>query len=392
MSDYIQDMRDATELFNKWTTAPDHPLFEKDFKAIDTALQKAYDLRSGLFENMLKILERPGDNLESDWQRSCDEGLTLLRGLDAAISSSVSGGLKSIGLGSFFEGESKIWQKNRDAAVAIMAEAITQIAKSDDDLIKKLEQDLKTAREGGQVADEKIRVSLGQTKMQIRELTILAIEKGATKLISEIPKIGEKIAEPASKVIEVIIGSSEKTRTEGKNKAGYKDLLLNNRKMIEDLREKLNDEAIVHVLKDGVSMAYSLKDGATGDYKAADWARFGEECAKRLNARSDPAIGRAQYLYKNVYPAYIEGLTGAFASLASTPANLTALRDELDEETLKVFEALRVDGEVIMALHDPIARQTARQVLQKIRDDVEAAIKKLKDTIKDADERVRTGG
>jgi arsenate reductase-like glutaredoxin family protein len=64
----------------------------------------------------------------------------------------------------------------------------------------------------------------------------------------------------------------------------------------------------------------------------------------------------------------------------------------LDEETLKVFEALRVDGEVIMALHDPIARQTARQVLQKIRDDVEAAIKKLKDTIKDADERVRTGG
>jgi DNA-binding ferritin-like protein len=392
MSDYIQDMRDATELFNKWTTAPDHPLFEKDFKAIDTALQKAYDLRSGLFENMLKILERSGDDLESDWQRSCDEGLTLLRGLDAAISSSVSGGLKSIGLGSFFEGESKIWQKNRDAAVAIMAEAITQIAKSDDDLIKKLEQDLKTAREGGQVADEKIRVSLGQTKMQIRELTILAIEKGATKLISEIPKIGEKIAEPASKVIEVIIGSSEKTRTEGKNKAGYKDLLLNNRKMIEDLREKLNDEAIVHVLKDGVSMAYSLKDGATGDYKAADWARFGEECAKRLNARSDPAIGRAQYLYKNVYPAYIEGLTGAFASLASTPANLTALRDELDEETLKVFEALRVDGEVIMALHDPIARQTARQVLQKIRDDVEAAIKKLKDTIKDADERVRTGG
>ena len=392
MSDYIQDMRDATELFNKWMNAPDHALLEKDFKAIDTALQKAYDLRSGLFENMLKILERSGDDLESDWQRSCDEGLTLLRGLDAAISSSVSGGLKSIGLGSFFDGELKIWQKNRDAAVAIMAEAITQIGQSDDDLIKKLEEDLKKAREGGGIADEAIRVSLGQTKAQMRELTLLAVEKGATKLISEIPKIGEKIAEPASKVIEVIIGSSEKTRTEGKNKAGYKDVLLNNRKMIEDVREKLNDEAIVHVLKDGVSMAYSLKDGASGDYKAADWARFGEECAKRLNARSEPAIVRAQYLYKNVYPAYIEGLTGAFASLASTPANLTALRDELDEETLKVFEALRVDGEVIMALHNNPAKETARQVLEKIRNDVAEAVKKLKDTIKDADERLRTGG
>ena len=393
MSDYIQDMKDATELFNKWTNAaPEHALLEKDYKLIDTALQKAYDLRNGLFENMLKILERSSDELESDWKRSCEEGLTLLRGLDAAIASSASGGLRGIGLGSFFEGELGIWEKNKAAGVAIMAEAITQIGKNDDDLIKKLEEDLKKAREDGRVSDEAIRVSLGQTKAQIRELTIQAVEKGATKLISEIPAIGEKISGFAGKAIEAIVGSSEKTRSEGKNKAGYKDVLLKNRKMIEDVKAKVDDVAIGQVLKDGVSMAYALKDGATGDYKAADWRRFGEECAKRLNARCEPAIGKAQYLYKTVYPAYIEGLTGAFASLASTPANLTALRDELDDETLKVFEALRKDDEVTLALHDNPTKDTARKVLQKIRDDVAEAIKKLKDSIKDAEELLRTGG
>ena len=393
MSDFIQDMKDATEFFNQWTNAaPEHALLEKDYKLIDTALQKAYDLRNGLFENMLKILERSSDELESDWKRSCEEGLTLLRGLDAAIASSASGGLRGIGLGNFYEGELKIWEKNKEAAVAIMAEAITQIGKNDDDLIKKLEEDLKKAREDGRVADEKIRIELGKATAHVRELALQALEKGATKLVSEIPLIGEKIAGFADKAIEAIVGSSEKARSEGKNKAGYKDVLLKNRKMIEDVKTKIDDEAIGHVLKDGVSMAYSLKDGATGDYKAADWARFGEECAKRLSARSEPAIGKAQYLYKTVYPAYIEGLAGAFASLASTPANLTALRDELDDETLKVFEALRQDDEVILALHDGPAKDTARKVLQKIRDDVAEAIKKLKDSIKDAEELLRTGG
>ncbi len=389
MSDFIQDMKDATEIFKKW--ADTNAILDDDFRTIDTLLQKHYDQRDELFEVMLKILEQSGDSLADDWQRVCDKGLDILDRLNSAIPSRAADGLRGIGLGSFYEGEKKIWQENRKAKIATLAEVISEIGKNDDDLIKALEEDLKKAREDGRAADELVRATFGETREAMRQLVTQAAEKGATKVVSEIPLIGEKVAPVANKAVETLLGGSEKTRDLAKKKRAYKDILINNRKKIDELQDKLNDKCIETALKEGVETAYSLRDGATGDFKAADWTQFGSECAKRLNVRSDPAIDRARYLYQTVRPAYIEGLTGAFATLASDQESLAKFRSQLDEDTQEVYEALRRDEDVVRALRDGSTKTSAYATLMKIKNDVTEAVKNLNDKIKENEELMNPG-
>ncbi len=390
MSDFVQDMKDASEAFKEW--ADDNAILDDDFRTIDAALQKHYDQRSTLFEIMLKILEQSDDSLADNWQRVCEQGLDLLDRLNSAIPSRAADGLKGIGLGSFAEGEKKIWQENRKATIATIAEVISEIGKNDADLTKQLEEDLKKAREEGRVADELVRATFGETRETMRQLAIQAAEKGATKIVSEIPLIGEKLASIASKVVEKLLGGSSKTNELTRKKRAYKDILISNRKKIDDLKEKLNDESIKNVRQKGFEFADSLRGiGSNGDYKAADWEAFGKECKEKLQDRSEPAIEKAQYLYQTVRPAYIEGLTGAFATLASDPATLAALKNELDEDTQKVYEALSQDREVTKALRDGPAKTAAWATLQKIQDDVTEAVKKLRDSIKDSEEELIAG-
>ncbi len=390
MSDFIQDTKDASEIFKKW--ADSNAILDDDFRTIDTAIQKHYDQRSELFEIMLKILEQSDDSLADNWQRVCDKGLDLLERLNSAIPSRAADGLKGIGLGSFADGEKKVWQENRKATIATIAEIISEIGRNDADLIKQLEEDLKRAREDGRAADELAKSTFGETNETMRQLAIQAAEKGATKVVSEIPLIGEKLTPIANKAVEIVLGGSAKTRELARKKRAYKDILIGNRKKIDDLKEKLNDDCIKNVRQKGFEFADSLRGvGSTGDYKAADWESFAKECKERLKNRSEPAIERAQYLYQTVRPAYIEGLTGAFATLASDPAALATFKNELDEDTQKVYEALEKDREVIMALRDGSTKTTAWATLKKIMDDVTEAVKKLKESIKDAEEMLIAG-
>ena len=85
MSDFIQDMKDATEQYNKW--ANNSAILDADFRDIDTLIQKHYDNRETLFEIMLKILEQTDDSLADNWERVCDQAIELLDRLNDAIPS-----------------------------------------------------------------------------------------------------------------------------------------------------------------------------------------------------------------------------------------------------------------------------------------------------------------
>ena len=238
------------------------------------------------------------------------------------------------------------------------------------------------------MADELVRVTFGDSRESMRLLAVEAAEKGATTVVSEIPLIGNKLAPAGSKVVEVLLGGSAKTHDMAAKKRAYKDLLIGNRKKIDDLKDKINDDVIKNSRQKAFEFADSLKGiGSNGDYKAADWETFAKQCREKLNSRSEPAIARAQYLYQTVRPAYIEGLTGAFATLAADPASLATFKGQLDDDTEKIYEALEKDEEVIRALRDGPTKTTAWATLKKIRDDVTAAIQKLKDSIKDAEKR-----
>jgi hypothetical protein len=214
MSDFIQDMKDASERFNKWCDAGQ--IFDEDFHKIDTLLQKHYDQRSELFEVLLKILEQDSDSLSDNWERVCDQGLRILDDLDRAIPSTAGDGLKGIGLGSFLDGEKKIWQENGKGKIATMAEIIVAVSKDDVAIAKAAEQDLLNARNEGNSIQEYMRASMDETKNALTELAGKAVEKATTRVAAEIPVIGQNLAPYVSKGIQTLFSMKGKSEDFGK--------------------------------------------------------------------------------------------------------------------------------------------------------------------------------
>lgn len=385
MSDFIQDMKDVTDQFNKWCNA--NAIFDEDFRIIDNLLQKHYDQRGTLFEILLKILEQSDEELSDNWQRVCDQALDQLDHLNGAIPSRAGDGLKGVGLGSFYEGEKRIWQENRKATIATIAEVISDIGRNDDELIKQLEEDLKKAREGSDLINEIYRVTFSETREKARDYATRALSEAAAKGASLIPLIGGKLAGPAGALVTAISSTAAKVFDMKKQKKAYKDVIMNNRQKIEDLKPKINDEVIKNACQKGIEFANSLKGiGSNGEYAAKDWATFASGCSDRLKNRSDAPITKAKYLYENVYPAYIYSLKLTFATLASDPETLRSFRGSLDAEIQNVYEALLKDMEVVTTLRDNPDKIAAFKVLEQIKADVTAAVKVLSDAFRTAEE------
>jgi hypothetical protein len=389
MSDYIQDMSDATELFKKW--ADTHAIMDDDYQVIDDLLRKHYDNRNDLFEIMVKILEQTNDELRDNWEQVCERALDQLDHLNGAIPSRAAEGLSGIGLRNFFEGEKKIWQENKKGTIATIAEVISEIGENDEALAKQLEEDLNKAREDGKVIGEASREYIGNVKDQAKELIIQAMEKAANKVVSEIPLVGEKLAPLGSKLVDAAANGDSGMRELRKRLQTLKEVVINNRKKIDDLKDKISDDNIRNTCRVGLDFADSLRGiGSNGDYRASDWERFANQCKERLKNRSDPAIEKAQHLFREVRPALVEGLTGAFATVLGNPDMLKQLNVEFDSMTKQVFEALNKDREVLQALKDSSVKQKGWETLLEIQNKVLESLKQLGATLKSAEEDANT--
>lgn len=387
MSDFYYDVRDVTERFKKW--AQNNAILDGDFAVIDGLIQRHYDERGRLFDEMLDTLKRDSD-LTSRWQSVCDKGLALNDRLNSAIASKVPDGFRGLGMSDFYEGEKKIWQENRRGTIATIAEIVSDIAKNDEALTKQLEEELKKAREEGRVADELARTTFGEARETIRALTIEAATKGASAAISLIPWVGKALAPKATQLVEILTGGSAKTRELAKRKRAFKDVLISNYDKIEKVREAMNDDNIRNSCQKGSEFAASLKGiGSNGDYKATDWETFSKACSDSLRNRAEPAIQKAKYLFQTVRPAYIEGITGAFATLCSDQSSLDSFKGQLNDDTQKLLDEFSKDTGVINLLHESDPKKSAQVALKKIQDDVTQAIKTLKDAIREAEEAMK---
>jgi hypothetical protein len=395
MSDYNQDVRDAKEAFKNWENTDGDYMVGSAAENVRGLLEKYDDERGTCLEQMARLLELKEDNLSEKWQKLSEWGLDLLDHLDRSVIDAVKGsdpdcnGLRSIGLKDFAEGEKKIWLECHKATCATMADVIFEVEQSDTELIKKLEEDLKKAYEGGKLADE-LTARAGYTFIDgLNDAAKVGITVVGMGIKAAMNVIGVLLKPAVKSALDKGRTAMTNTLSAAKDKRLYKGLILDNKKMIDDLKDKINDGAIETAFTQGVSFAQSLRDvGSTGNYKAADWEKFGAECATKLKERSEPALERAEHLFKTVQPALIEGLSGAFATIASSIDDLEKFKGQLDAAKISVYEALAKDDQVLDSLDPSHNKDEAKAALQDIRKDVAETIQGFYDALKEAQDSV----
>jgi hypothetical protein len=202
-------------------------------------LQKYGDERDRLFDQMQALLSKSdADSIVDDWKNNCKKGNDLLESLNSDMPNSPSGeGLNGVGARDFYEGEKKVWAENAKGQLALVANVIARVNAANTGLIQQCNDDLKTIRDSDAEAQSTLN---GNIVQKTDENFKAAQQKGALR-----KQILDKIE------------------------------LLNN------AREQLDEKWIDDMYRSGEEGAKSLPgSGETGDYRALDWARFGQSCTE----------------------------------------------------------------------------------------------------------------
>jgi hypothetical protein len=369
MSDFQQDASEACNAFTEWCDRnPDNTISNDDFAKINSLIQKYGDDRDTYFQGMLKDLENLDEGSPDTWQQICERGTSRLGDLDSAIPRNVGDGLSGIGLRDFSENEKKLWAKNSESTIAIMAWKIRTAELGNDALGQKMAKDLEDAKSAGMDAAQGIK-------------QIIAEHNGAANFV--IHKVGETVADYLSTKIpkpllelSAQIGGTENKLEDGfKKKVSasvqaaqlqkYKTILLDNWKSMKDAQKILSLDAIKDAIDKAASCSSDLQGIRSGSYNAADWSKFAKQCEQRLVEISARAIGKAQYLSGEVVPNYKEATRRAFFSQSLKDA-ISGGKNDLDQAMGNVFAQLKADLEVQATLRDNEAKARASEQLREM--------------------------
>src|SRR5882672_1460409 len=232
------DMHKVTERYKKWA---DTAIITNDaFSAVDGLVQKHYDERGRLFDELQNALKRDTD-IQSPWDNLCDKGLGLTEVLNNEIARRIPDGFKGLGMTDFYEGERAAWQNCKSGRIGLIAETFHDIAESNVEIYKKLEVDLKNAREDSKLIDDLARATFGDMRENARGVVAEGSGAAVSYLIQFIPFIGEKLAPKAKAFVQVLIKGSASVRELTKRKSAAKGVLLRNVEIVAKAQNQIGD-------------------------------------------------------------------------------------------------------------------------------------------------------
>lgn len=380
------DMRAVTDRYKKW--AETAIITNDDFGNVDTLIQRHYDDRGRLFDELQNALKRDTD-IQSPWDSLCDKGLEFNERLNNEIGRKIPDGFRGMDLGDFYEGEKAAWQSCKSGRIGLIAEAIFEIGKNNVEIYKQLEEDLKRAREDSKVIDEVSRATFGEVREQVRGVVAEVAGVLAAAPAAALPMIGKGLSSKVRAAVTSMIKGSSSVREMGKKKRAARDILVRNSDMVDKAKEKIGDGAVKGIFARAKEEAESWKDAQRGDYKAQDWSSFARACVEILEDKAEPVTEKAKMLFDNMQPMYIESLKTSFTTLLSDPSTLENLKSQLNDETQKMFEDLAKENVAISLLRDSEPKRTASDQMKEIVTDVTEALKDLKDAIREIDEELK---
>ena len=385
---FDSDMRKVTERYKRW--ADSNVITTDDFAHVDGLIQRHYDERARIFDDLVNTLKRDTD-IQSPWDSLCDKGIDLTERLNSNIASKIPDGFRTLGMSDFYEGEKAAWQACKSGRIGLMAEVIYEIGKNDEEILKKLEEDLKKAREDAKICDDLARGTFGDVKESVRGTAAEIVAVLAAAPVAAVDMIGKVLASQAKRTVKSMLIGSAALREAGKKKKVARKILIDNAAMIDNARAQIGDENIRNIRARCEENANSWKSaGSRGDYNAADWESFARACSEVLKAKESPVLEKANNLYQVMRPNYMEALNTSFLTLMSDPSTLDTFKGQLNDETRKMFEDLAKENAVLATLRASDPTKTATQQMKEIVAELENALKELKDAIRETDELMKS--
>lgn len=385
---YDYDMRDVTENYKKW--GEKSVITSDDFAYVDGLIQRHYDERGRIFDDLLNALKRDAD-IQSPWSNCCDKGLDLLERLNSGISGKISNGFQGIELSDFYEGEKAAWQRCKTSRVDMTAETIVEIGNNDLEIFKKLEEDLKSAREDEKTIDEVVKATFGQMRDSVRGVAAEAIGIGSSLTAGALDRFAKALAPKATQTAKDFVKGSDVVRELSRKKRAAKDILVRNFDMVNAARDKISDSAVQNLLSQAEGAANEWKGASRGKYQARDLESFAGACREILRDKAARTTERAKSLFYSMQPLYVEAIKSEFKTLYSDPSTIENFQGQLSDETKKMFDELSKEDIAITMLRDSEPKRSAYATMKQIVADVTESVQKLKDAIRETEEQMRAG-
>ena len=380
------DMREVTERLKTWGETA--IISNDDYAFVDGQIQKHYDNRARLFDDLQNALKRDTD-IQSPWDNICDKGLALNDSLNSAIASKIPDGFRGLGMDDFYEGEKAAWQDCKGGRIGLIAETFHDIGKDDVDIYKQLEEDLKKAREESKLIDEVSRATFGEVRDQARNVVAEVAGILAAIPAAALPMIGKGLSSKSRQLVVSMIKGSSTVRELTKKKRAAKEILVRNVELVVKAKEQIGDGAIRDMVKRAEELATSWKEASDDDYDARDWDSFGRACIEIIRDKAAPVTEKAKMLFDNMQPMYVEALKTSFITLFSDPSTLENFKGQLNDDMQKMLEDLARENLVIASLRDSEPKRSADAQMKEIVAEVNEALADLKTAIREIDEEMK---
>jgi len=372
-------------------TAGEIGMTRDDLGKAKDLLQKYGDERDALFNAMLSSLSNPSaGGILDDWKNSCEKGKGLLESLSSAVPNSPAGeGLSGIGVGEFGEGEKKVWAENGKGQLALVSDVLVKVKIANATLIQQCNDDLKTIRDSSAEGQSTLHENLDAVKAALVDLANIVTSKTSDKTLTAWMKDGAA-KDYIVKWKEGVNQKTDSTTIVAQQKGQLKKQLLEKISMLNSAREQLDEKWIEEMYKSGEEVSKSLSgSGETGDYRALDWARFGEACLEPLRETRDAAVERSKTLFEEILPGLQEEADTNYLALTDDPSNISDWKSELQERQEAIQEALAAEDEVIKDLAEGPYQNAARETFDDFRSVFTEVMKDLTEKTKDAENQLR---
>jgi hypothetical protein len=385
----MEDIVQATGTVAK--TAGEIGMTRDDLGKAKDFLQKYGDERDRLFDAMLSLLSKPSAGGVTDaWKATCEKGSELLDRLNSSVPTSPSGeGLTGIGARDFYGGEKKLWAENGKGQVALVSDVLLKVKAANTELIQQCNDDLKTIRDSSAEGQSTLNENLEAVKTELLDLANTLASKTGDKTLTVWMKDGSA-KEYIKKWKDDVAKRTESNFRVAQQKGQLKKQILDKVEALNNAREQLDEKWIEEMYKSGEECTKSLpSSGETGDYRALDWMRFGEECLEPLGESRDAAIEQSKTLFDEVLPSLHEENDTRYSALSDDPSKISDWKSELQDRREAVQEALAAEDEVIKDLAGGPFQQAARETFDEFRSTFSDGMKDLFDKTKDAEDQLK---
>jgi hypothetical protein len=372
-------------------TAGEIGMTRDDLGKAKDLLQKYGDERDRLFDAMLSLLSKPSaDAVIDEWKSTCEKASELLDDLNSSIPPSPSGeGLAGIGARDFYEGEKKVWAENGKGQIALVSDVLVKVKAANTGLIQQCNDDLKTIRSGSVEGQSTLNENLEAIKAELLDLANTLASKAGDKSLTAWMKDGSA-KEYIKKWRDDVTQKSESNFTVAQQKGQLKKQLLEKIETLSGAREQLDEKWIEEMYKSGEECVKTLPSlGETGDYRALDWVRFGEECLEPLGESRDAATEQSKTLFDEVLSGFQVEIDARYAALTDDPSKISDWKSELQERQEAIQEALAVEDELIKNLAEGPYQDAARETFDEVRSTFIEGMKDLSDKTKNAEDQLR---